>query len=149
MRCEISIMNVKWQNQRQNHTKTMMRGFSLIELMIVVSIIAILAAIAVPSYQQYVIRSNRVAAQSQMLEIANRQQQFLIANRSYADSATLAASGFSLPPEVSSKYDFTMAVNAAATPPTYTITFTPKGSQSSDGVITLDSVGNKLPANKW
>ncbi len=49
--------------------------------MIVVVIIGILAAIALPNYRQYVIRSNRTAAQAQMLEIANRQQQFLLANR--------------------------------------------------------------------
>ena len=46
--------------------------------MIVVVIIGILAAIALPNYRQYVIRSNRTAAQAQMLEIANRQQQFLL-----------------------------------------------------------------------
>lgn len=142
-------INAKWRQASRTYNQTMVRGFTLIELMVVVSIIGILAAIAFPNYQQYIIRNNRVAAQSQMLEIANRQQQFLIANRSFADTATLTASGFALPSEVSSKYDFAVAVNNAATPPAYTITFTPKASQASDGAITLDSVGNKLPASKW
>jgi prepilin-type N-terminal cleavage/methylation domain-containing protein len=66
------------------------RGFTLIELMITVAIVAILAAIAYPSYTQYVIRGHRAAAQAEMMDIANRQQQFFLANRSYAaDLATL------------------------------------------------------------
>lgn len=125
------------------------KGFTLIELMVVVAIIAILATIAYPSYQQYIIRSNRVAAQSQMLEIANRQQQFLMANRIFADTATLTNSGFLLPPEVSRNYDFAIAVDSVATPPRYVITFTPKASQAVDGAISLDSSGTKLPVGKW
>ncbi|OGV77484.1 MAG: prepilin-type N-terminal cleavage/methylation domain-containing protein [Methylotenera sp. RIFCSPLOWO2_02_FULL_45_14] len=117
--------------------------------MITVAIIGILAAIALPSYQQYVIRGNRAAAQAQMLDIANREQQFLMADRAYADTATLAASGYALPTEVSAKYGYAVTVDNAATPPTYTITFTPSGSQSSDGDLTLNSAGVKTPADKW
>lgn len=125
------------------------RGFTLIELMIAIAIIGILAAIAIPSYNQYVIRSNRSAAQSQMMDIANREQQFLFANRAYADNATLAGSGYTLPIEVSSKYTYKITVNNAASPPTFLITFSPIASQASDGDISLDSTGTKSPIGKW
>ncbi|HEX7971115.1 MAG TPA: type IV pilin protein [Thiobacillus sp.] len=126
-------------------------GFTLIELMITVAIIAILAAIAMPSYQEYVKRGNRAAAESQMMDIANREQQFLLANRSYADTAALTASGYTPPSEVSSKYDW-VTTPVAGTPPTFTITFTPKGSQASDGTLRLTSEGVKTRAGdptKW
>lgn len=133
----------------QTQTKRINLGFTLIELMITVSIIGILTAIALPSYNQYVIRGNRVAAQSQMMEIANREQQFLIADRAYANKTKLTASGYVLPIEVSAKYTYDITIDSNATPSSYIITFTPIGSQATDGAITLDSQGAKAPSDKW
>lgn len=124
------------------------RGFTLIEVMITVAIVAILASIALPSYRQYIVRSKRSAAQAQMMDIANRQQQFLIANRNYADKTALTTSGYSLPAEVSSNYSYDVTLQDSG-PPTFTITFTAIGSQVGDGNLGLTSEGVKTPPEKW
>jgi len=65
--------------------------------MITVAVVAILAAIAIPSYRQYIIRGNRSVRESVMMDIANREQAVSVANRSYAEQATLTANGYALP----------------------------------------------------
>lgn len=126
------------------------QGFTLIELMITLVIVAILASIALPSYRQYMIRANRAAAKEAMMDIANRQQQFLLAHRGYADKSTFEATGYTLPGEVGSHYSWTMGpIEGMTARPSFEIVFTPIGSQSSDGEISLDSQGRKAPAEKW
>lgn len=124
------------------------KGFSLIELLMAVAIVGILAAVAFPAYQEQVRRGHRAAAQSEMLDIANKQAQFLLANRAYASKATLTASGYGLPSDISSRYSYDITIGAG-TVPSYTITFTATGAQVADGNLTLDSSGNKTPADKW
>lgn len=128
--------------------RTEQRGFTLIELMIVIGIIAILAAIALPNYQAYIMKSARAAAQAQMLDIANREQQFLLANRAYVTKGTIEGSGFSLEDKVSNRYSYVIAVGAG-TVPSFTITFTAIGPQLDDGDLTLNNAGVKTPAGKW
>jgi len=128
--------------------RTEQRGFSLIELMIVIGIIGILAAIAYPNYQEYIIKSNRAAAQAAMMDIANREQQFLLANRAYANKTALEASGYVLPDDVAGRYDYDITVGGG-TVPSFTITFTATGPQTSDGDLELTSEGLKTPAEKW
>lgn len=124
------------------------KGFSLIELMIVVAVVAILASVGYPSYVNHVVRANRAAAKAQMMDIANRQQQFLLSNRAYVPKTTLEASGYSLPAEVGARYDYSITVGTD-TVPSYTITFAPKGAQAGDGTLTLNSEGVKTPDGKW
>ena len=135
-------------------TRGRQHGFTLIELMITTAIVAILAAVAYPSYTKYVLRSNRKAAQAQILDIANREQQFLLANRAYGDLAALQASGYALPSELSAKYTPSIEVGST-TVPAFTITFAAIGTQVSDGPLTFTSEGVKGcgsgcdPAKKW
>lgn len=121
------------------------RGFTLIELMVVVAIVAIIASVAFPAYREYVKRGHRRAAQSVMMDMVNRQQQFFVANRGYATSAQL---NYALPPEVSDNYGYAIALSGGP-PPGFTITFTPTGGQVSDGALTVNSAGVKTPAEKW
>lgn len=64
------------------------RGFTLIELVIVVLIVAILAAVAIPSYRRYIVRSHRVDAQSALIDLAARQERYFYSNNAYADALT-------------------------------------------------------------
>lgn len=132
------------------------RGFTLIELMITVAVIAILAAIAVPSYYQYILRSNRSAAESVMQEIASAQERYMVDSRQFAGALTTL--GYSVPNTVSPSYSVGLVATAASvsggTGPSYTITATPINGQTRDttcGTLTLNGDGTKLPTtpNCW
>jgi type IV pilus assembly protein PilE len=136
---------------RHQSTKNL-RGFTLIEVMIVVAVIGILAAIAYPSYQGQIRKSNRAAAQAVLMDAANKQQLYLTSQREYAD--TLAKLNVTPSTDVSRWYDITVVANNAATPPTFTLTATPKAgtSQAADGELTLDNAGTKTrlgDPTKW
>ena len=120
------------------------QGFTLIELMIVVAIVAILSAVAYPSYIKYVARANRSAAESFMLEVANRQERYLVDARQYApDLPTLNAT---VPTTVSPNYTITIS-NVTTSPPGYLINATPLGKQAVNdtncATLTIDNTGNK------
>ena len=122
--------------------RTRQSGFTLIELMITVAIIGILAAIAYPSYQQYVVRSNRSEAQAYLMELAQREQQHLMDARVYSNSEVTL--GASQPSSVQRNYDIAIVVGAGA-PPSFTVTATPKAgtAQAGDGDLTIDQSGDK------
>ena len=129
------------------------QAFSLLELMIVVAIVSMIAAFAYPSYMQYVVNTKRTAATSTLLQIADRQQQFFMDNKSYAGDLTNL--GFSDNPlyvsddgssvaagDADAVYLFTL-VNVTAT--SYTALGAPLGGQLSRdtkcGTMTLNQAG--------
>lgn len=122
------------------------------ELMITVAIVGILAAIALPSYKEHIVRGNRAAAQTEMLDIANREQQFFLANRVYTTSLT--ALSYAVSSDTSSKYTNAIAITGCGDQPCFMITFSPISTsmQSGDGDLVLYSTGVKTRAGdaaKW
>ena len=117
--------------------------------MIAVAVIGILAGIAWPSYKNYVMSANRSAAQQFMLDIANREEQYMLDARSYASGGSaLSTLNMTVPAPVSPNY--TLAVAAVTGPPVgYTITATAIGNQLTDGNLTLNNTGVKTPSSIW
>jgi type IV pilus assembly protein PilE len=130
-------------------------GFTLIELMIVVVIVGILMAIAMPAYQGYVLRSHRTDAHSSLLDIAARQERHVAQFNRYADVITATdLTGLNMAADSKEGY-YTLAAAACAggvIANCYTITATAVGGQLNDTdclAITYNSVGTKTPAACW
>jgi type IV pilus assembly protein PilE len=130
-----------------NETK---RGFTLIELMVVISIVGILAAIAYPSYTEFVKRSSRAEAKAALLENAQfLERNFTVANRYDKDSGGSTISSTSLPvqktPRDGTAARYTIDVTSTAS------TFSLKAKRVEDGpmaddacgTFTLDNLGGK------
>ena len=137
-----------------NDTKRAARGriggFTLIELMITVAIVAILVSIAVASYEWAMVKSRRGAAQGCLGEAAQYMERFHTSNMRYdqdVDGNAVALPACSS--DVTPYYDLTLvAANLAAD--TFTVQAAPKGRQATAetkcGTMTINQVGTKTPA---
>ena len=121
-------------------------GFTLIELMITVAIIAILVAIALPNDIQYVIRGSRQAAQSELLELSAIQEKIFLNSNAYSTNIASAYTGLATGglgktsgQSADSRYLLSVSVDGV----TYILTATPDSSkgQAGDGNLTLNSEG--------
>ena len=137
------------------------KGFTLVELMIVVAIVAILVALALPSYARYVRKANRGEAQQLLLNWANNQEIWR------ANDTDYAASGDITPPN-HDRYNFFVRATASDPPvvgdcgnanPTateYVLIACPQGDQANDeergdfcNPLTISQANQKRPANCW
>jgi type IV pilus assembly protein PilE len=135
------------RSRTARHTGTA-SGFTLVELMVCVAILGILAAIAYPAYTKYLVKSNRSAAQSHLVDLAQAEAQYMADSRVYASS--VANLSMSTPATVAAKY--TIAITLTDGPPAaFTITATPitGTNQAGDGTLSIDSTGARSPSDKW
>src|SRR5437773_9783700 len=135
-------------------TQSRTRGFTLIEMMIVVAVVAILAAIALPAYQDQVRKSRRTAAEAFLMDVASRQQTYLIDSRNfYAGDTTCTTTALTTlnltpPTNVSDFYDICVIQAGGpptTVPPTFEIQAAAKGAQVKDLVtgvnLTINNAG--------
>lgn len=129
------------------------RGFSLMELMIVIALLGIIFAISVPVYRDYERRAMRTAAGAVLLEVVSKQEQYAASNRAYA--TTLTDLAVVPPPKVSELYDFALTqvdwVSGTATITGFTATATPKAGSIMDGdhVLSINQFGLRSPPGTW
>jgi type IV pilus assembly protein PilE len=133
------------------------RGFSLIELMIVIAVIAIVSTLAITSYKRYVMRANRTEARLALLSIQASQEKFFLQNNQYAQSL---ATAIAAPPAglgvaldvagVTLGGHYTVSFTAA-TPTTYTVQAVATGTQTADTAacltFTINDQGVRTPAD--
>ncbi len=127
---------------KMSKTSSTQKGFTLIEMMIVVAIIGVLAAIAYPSYQRYVIKTKRADMMSEMQNIASQIESQKLAQGSYSNISTKVKTDFAkaYPTQGQALYDITITDPLVSK---WTITAVPRsGAQmKGDGNLTLNHQG--------
>lgn len=128
------------------------KGFSLIELMITVAIVGILAGIAYPSYQNYVLRTGRADGQAKLMEIMQAQERFYSQNQTYTANLGLGGLAYGVAadaavPSNEGRYTITaQACTSSTIAQCVLLTAARAGAQTNDttcGSLTVDSRGTK------
>jgi type IV pilus assembly protein PilE len=125
-------------------------GFSLIELLIVMVMIGIATAVALPTYREHVRKAARADAQTFLTNLASRQQQYLVDKRRYA--ASVAALNMTPSASLKAKFEDPVTIEAPdVVPPTFRLVVRAVGDQAYDKcpTLSLDSAGNREPSECW
>lgn len=120
------------------------RGFTLLELMIVVAIVAILAALAIPAYSEYAYRARRTDGQEMLMRVATAQERYYSTFNQYtANMTNFGYAAAANAPSADGHYLVTVVTNAGGQG--FTATATPTGVQASDdcGNLLIDNTGVK------
>ena len=126
-------------------------GFTLIELMVVVAVIAILAAIAYPSYTNYIIKTNRKAAEGCLSQYSNYMERYYTTNLRYDQDTAATPVANTLPTldcatQTNSSYSYSFATGSPAQS-TYVVQAVPQGRQLAKdtlcGTLTLNQTGTR------
>ena len=129
------------------------QGFTLVELMIVVVIIGILAAIAYPSYKQYTVKAKRSDAYGALNNATSEQEKFYSQNLRYATSMEALNALNGLVSTTRTSTDGYYTITTSTTTQTYTLTATAIGAQAaadtSCPTITINSAGQRSPKSCW
>jgi type IV pilus assembly protein PilE len=123
-------------------------GFTLVEVMIVMAIVAILAAVAIPSYSAYVQRGHRSDAKALVLQVAQWQERFRTQNNAYANDLQLPA-GLRNSPQNGGAARYTIEITNPDGVNSFLITARRQGAQATDacGDFTLNQTGLRDLAN--
>ena len=125
------------------------RGFTLIELMIVMAIVGILTALILPSYQSSVLKSRRADGRAALADLAARQEKFFAQHNSYTTSVAAVGSGLGVGKTTSPDDYYKLSVAACsggAITRCYLLSAVATGVQADDTdctTLTLDNVGRK------